>query len=158
MFKLMSIVGAVLLICGWMAVGNPNADESVLAQEVRSEWIFRLADIEDVRQSETGASVLGVMLDVSAQGEVELVRIMRASGTPRTCRTPRIDGQLYRWELRDALGVPLAEGEHFDRREQFTVSEEGACEQLPIGRHAMLIRVPGDTAAQTVALIEVDQK
>lgn len=156
MTKLISIVGAVLLFGVWMVM-DASTDEAV-ASPPRTEWTFPLLNIEDMRQSKNGVSVLGVMLDVSAQGEVELVRIMRASGEARVCRTQRIDGRLYRWELRDALGVPLVEGEYFDRTEQFTVSEEGVCEQLPIGRHAMLIRVPGDTGALSLALFQVAEK
>ncbi len=156
MTKIISIVGVLLLLGSWV-LGERGTDQ-VVALSARTEWSFALSAVEDVRRSDEGPSVLGLMLDVSAEGEIELLRIMRASGEARVCRTPRVDGRLYRWELRDALGVPIREGEHFDRTEQFTVSEDGACESQPIGRHAMLIRVPGDTEAQTLALIQVDVK
>lgn len=158
MIRTIAIAAVVLFGVIWLARDGGGTTGPVEASAQRLEWSFQLSGIEDMRHGAAGPSVLGVLLDVSFEGSLELDRILRVCGEPRLDRKPRVAGRLYRWELRDAFEVSLFEGEFFDRTEQYTVTENGACERRPIGRHAMLLRVPGDTAAQKLVVSLVDEK
>lgn len=116
-----------------------------------ARWTFDLTKASPVPGTDA-ERMYGLVFEVDALGAPRLVRAMDLPGRAPEYREMPDVGRIYRWVIRDAAGLALAEGRHFDALSVLSPEPEGPCVRRLAGPHAVGIRTPKPAGAQTIEL------